>query len=92
MLAPSISASNEALISLLPDGSVSLKHGELSESEKEGLRKTAVSLLHELHERKILPFSSPRYPHTKGVLDRVPFERFIDHAAAAHTAGVHLDK
>ena len=62
------------------DGSISIR-SDVNEQEQEELRLTAVNLLAALYERRILPFSSPRYPHQRGVLDRGPLESFLDVAA-----------
>ena len=64
---------------------------DLSEEENEELRQTIVHLLGTAYERKILPFSSPRYPHRRGVLDRIPMERFMDEAIR-HMGNTRLEQ
>ena len=64
---------------------------DLSEEESEELRQTIVQLLGTAYERNVLPFSSPRYPHRRGVLDRLPMERFMDEAIR-HMGNTRLEQ
>ena len=80
--ATSVTATDDSrrLYTQAADGSISIR-SDINEQEQEELRQTAVNLLAALYERRILPFSSPRYPHQRGVLDRGPLESFLDVAA-----------
>lgn len=72
------------------NGGVSIPEN-LDESGQEELRLLVVNLLSKMYERKILPFNSPKYPHKRGVLDRLPMERFLDEAAG-HMGAVELEQ
>ena len=64
---------------------------DLSEQESEEFRQNIIHLLGLAYERNILPFHSPRYPHRRGVLDRLPMERFMDEAIG-HMGNTQLEK
>jgi hypothetical protein len=69
-----------------PDGRMVLA-GDLTEEDAEAARKTVVTMLDQLYQRGLLPFKTRNYARTKGVLDRVPLERFMD-AASHYLVGV----
>ena len=62
------------------NGDVSIPDN-LDEGGQEELRVLIVNLLAKMYQRKMMPFNSPKYPHKRGVLDRLPLERFLDEAA-----------
>jgi hypothetical protein len=59
---------------------------EMSEPTTQLLQRGFLSLLSFLVKSKVLPFRTPRYPATKGVLDRLPLEQFMRQVAAEHEA------
>ena len=80
-----IQMSEWLLESLHPD-----KQGqEINDDSRKLLQAGFLTLLNFLLKSHVLPFRTHRYPATKGVLDRLPLERFMRQVASKHVAVTH---
>ncbi len=73
------------------DGSVALA-SDLNADEEEHARTIVVRMLAALYERDLLPYRTRNYARRKGVLDRVPLEKFMALASDHLRALGELDK